>query len=81
MILYTLQVLRGAVQLLPIYGVVYFIQQGGGGQRPLFNLKNGFLCNKILQISQGLKLLFCMEMNENFMLHTCWYIITYNITV
>ena len=34
--------IRGAVQLLPINRVVYFIQQGGGGQRPMFNLKIGF---------------------------------------
>ena len=40
------KILRGAVQLLPINQVVYFIQQGGGGQRPIFNLKIGFFKNQ-----------------------------------
>ena len=38
--------LREAVQLLPINRVAYFIQQGGGGQRPMFNLKIGFFKNQ-----------------------------------
>ena len=37
---------REAVQLLPINRVVYFIQQEGGGQRPMFNLKIGFFKNQ-----------------------------------
>ena len=38
--------IRGVVQLLPINRVVYFIQQGGGGQRPMINIKIGFFKNQ-----------------------------------